>query len=91
MGGRAANWCVESQTSDRQQTVRRASRGLTQRRKMLVVAALFLLLGVVTGCSDPDQESCNNLYGGGYLPKTEHGQVYCENPWNGNRYLLRDE
>jgi hypothetical protein len=72
--------------------VDRRAWGVTARQKLLAVASLLLALGIVSGCSeDPDQSACNDLYGGGYLPKTEDGRVYCENPWNGNRYLLRYE
>ena len=56
----------------------------------LILTAL-LVLGGLTACSSQDQESCNNLYGGGYVPTKENGNIYCENHLNGVRYLLRGD
>lgn len=60
------------------------------RRLISTFVALLLVGGAVASCSDADQESCNNLSGSGkYVPVEENGNVYCENPWNGDRFLLR--
>lgn len=61
------------------------------RRNVSMVLLLVIALGSLTSCNE-DQESCNNLAGNGnYTPKTEDGKVYCENSFNGDRFLLRDE
>lgn len=54
------------------------------------VAATMLTLGVasLSGCNG-DQEACDDIAGNGkYTPVKEDGNTYCENPWNGDRFLL---
>jgi len=63
------------------------------RRKSLVVAVLLVASFGLSGClDDKDQASCNNIAGNGkYSPVHDGGHVYCEDSWNGDRFLLRDE
>lgn len=59
-------------------------------RQLAVLACLAGPLLAVSACS-ADAESCQNLYGGSYVPTDDGGNVYCENPANGDRYLLREK
>jgi hypothetical protein len=59
---------------------------------------LLLLVTVFTGSAlslsacNEDQQACNDVAGNGnYSPVTEDGNVYCENAFNGDRFLLRQE
>jgi hypothetical protein len=53
-----------------------------------IVASAVLVLVTLTGCNE-NQEACNNLAGNGnYSPVEEGGNVYCENAWSGDRFLL---
>ena len=55
-----------------------------------VALSTVCLLGM-TSCNE-DQQSCNDMAGNGkYSPVHEDGKVYCENAFNGDRFLLRDE